>query len=134
MGRTHKSSTSLQNKKRNQRGNFLCLLIFLMFLEHAIVQVGREEKKKKRSVAEVHSSKRSKNLKIQRLFSADCQCLTFCCSDSHCFNYLQIFFCPCSTLLSLVAVGRYPSRGSFRIRVKLRGLCPWGRTSEHVSC
>lgn len=133
MGRTHKRP-SLQNKKRNQRGSFLYLLIFLMFLEHAIVQVGREEKNKKKSIAEVHRSKQSKNLKIQRLFSADCQCLAFCCSDSHCFNYLQVFFYPCTTLLFLVAVGRYPSHGSFRIRVKLRGLCPWGRTSGRVSC
>lgn len=71
-----------------------------------IVQVGKEEKKKKISVSEVHRSKQSKNLKIQTLFSADFQYLTFCCNDSHCFEYLQVFFYPCTTLLFLVAVGR----------------------------
>lgn len=41
MGRTHKGPTSLQNRKRNQRGNFLYLQIFLMFLEHAHSSSGK---------------------------------------------------------------------------------------------
>lgn len=45
MERTHKGPTSLQNRKRNQRGNFLYLLIFLMFLEHAHSSSGKGEEK-----------------------------------------------------------------------------------------
>lgn len=129
MGRTHKGPTSLCKTKRGTKEETSSICQFsLCSLNMHIVQVGKEEKRKKISVPEVHRSKQTKNKKIQRLFSADCQCLTFCSSDTDCFNCLQVCLYPCTTLLFLVAVGRYPCHGSFRIRVKVRGLCPWGRT------
>lgn len=136
MKRAHKATTSLFFRGTKEEPSFICQFLLCSLNVH-IVQLGKEEKKKKKTPQFLgfidlknQILKNSPETSLCRLLTSlpyhytDFTALTVCRFASTCV--------PAS--FSLLLAESITVNDAFGVGGKLRCLCPWSKTSEHVLC